>query len=288
MVMPYVTLEMASISKLEDLPTCSPNLLPFSVNYTGPAPVSTYFRVERTSSQVAVPALDEKIAPLESEKAVESVASSSKVVDEGAPTSDVGTETLDEVTGVSADIPDIRVDAALGEPTLPAGLLESATDTPVRFVASFRGRIVQGMSVGLPEGYAGIVLKADGTGVAVNEKGKGKEKATKGRVTRRSSARAKATEDVEMEVDEGDTMHGDQGHEQESDSRMTRILQPVSTFSSFVLLHPDIPVDEGKDEYLRSLSEWTRLSAEVCFLFSQPKPGVSDVFIRKIHQVDEC
>ena len=42
-----------------------------------------------------------------------------------------------------------------------------------------------------------------------------------------------------------------------------RVLCPTGTFGSFVLWHPDIPMDEERDEYLRSLTEWTRLAAEV-------------------------
>ena len=42
-----------------------------------------------------------------------------------------------------------------------------------------------------------------------------------------------------------------------------RTLKPTSTFSSFVLWNADRPVDENKDEYLRSLTEWTKLSAVV-------------------------
>ncbi|KAH9971005.1 hypothetical protein BGW80DRAFT_1325058, partial [Lactifluus volemus] len=40
--------------------------------------------------------------------------------------------------------------------------------------------------------------------------------------------------------------------------------QTGGRFDSFVLWHPDNPVDEGKDEYLRSLSEWVNIAAEVC------------------------
>jgi ribonuclease H2 subunit C len=47
------------------------------------------------------------------------------------------------------------------------------------------------------------------------------------------------------------------------DERPVRLLKPAARFDSFVLWHPDIPVDEGKDEYLRSLSEWVNIAAEV-------------------------
>lgn len=37
-----------------------------------------------------------------------------------------------------------------------------------------------------------------------------------------------------------------------------RTLQATGTFSSFVLWNLDIPMDESRDEYLRSLTEWTK------------------------------
>ena len=48
-----------------------------------------------------------------------------------------------------------------------------------------------------------------------------------------------------------------------SDEVPTRVLEPVSTFSSFVLWNADIPANDGRDEYVRSLREWTNLVAEV-------------------------
>jgi ribonuclease H2 non-catalytic Ylr154p-like subunit len=37
----------------------------------------------------------------------------------------------------------------------------------------------------------------------------------------------------------------------------------MARFDSFVLWHRDIPVDEGRDVYLRSLSEWMNIASEV-------------------------
>ena len=48
-----------------------------------------------------------------------------------------------------------------------------------------------------------------------------------------------------------------------SDEGPTRVLEPVSTFPSFVLWNPDIPANDGRDEYVRSLREWTKVAAEV-------------------------
>ena len=47
------------------------------------------------------------------------------------------------------------------------------------------------------------------------------------------------------------------------DGRPVRVMKAAARFDSFVLWHPDIAVDEGKDEYLRSLSEWVNIAVEV-------------------------
>jgi hypothetical protein len=52
-------------------------------------------------------------------------------------------------------------------------------------------------------------------------------------------------------------------HEEESTETKTKLLVPTGTFSSFVLWNPDISVDEGKDEYMRTLKEWIDISSEV-------------------------
>jgi hypothetical protein len=46
-----------------------------------------------------------------------------------------------------------------------------------------------------------------------------------------------------------------------------RTLKPVARFSSLVVWNPDIPVDEGRDEYLRALGEWTRIASDVRLFF---------------------
>ena len=68
--------------------------------------------------------------------------------------------------------------------------------------------------------------------------------------------------------------------EEDSGDGMTlqdvRQLIPTPTSSSFTIWSPDIPVDEGKDEYVRCLVEWTKLAAEVLqkFFFSRVTRGL--------------
>lgn len=134
---------------------------------------------------------------------------------------------------------------------------------PDRYVAAFRGRIVQGTTVELPTGYSGILLKAP-------EEGKADKKvaANKPAPMSKSSRRATRNSRRTIDVDEDEIQEPDVGEEAvpEDEELPTRTLTLSSKFSSFVLWNPDIPVDEGKDEYLRSLSEWTNLAAEVRFI----------------------
>ncbi|KAE9396705.1 hypothetical protein BT96DRAFT_977347 [Gymnopus androsaceus JB14] len=142
----------------------------------------------------------------------------------------------------------------------------SSVPTQPRFISAFRGRTVQGLQVDLPEGYTGVVLRSEDDGTAkgngikskgkglVNSKGKGKQQEEK-RFTRRS-ARSRISEDEEMDVD-----HEEEGDEEDKGPESTLNLTPSSQFKSFVLWHPDIPVDTGKDEYMSSMSEWIRISS---------------------------
>jgi hypothetical protein len=67
-----------------------------------------------------------------------------------------------------------------------------------------------------------------------------------------------------METDEDNTMDPGRGGVPINASHTEiQTLIPVSRFSSLTVWSPDIPVDEGKDEYIRSLTEWTKLAAEV-------------------------
>jgi hypothetical protein len=50
---------------------------------------------------------------------------------------------------------------------------------------------------------------------------------------------------------------------EDEETPLVRLLKPTARFDSFILWHPDNPVDEGQDEYPRSLSEWTKIASEV-------------------------
>ena len=126
---------------------------------------------------------------------------------------------------------------------------------------------MRGTKVDLPDGYMGIVLrvpedkkgKGGASAVKVQEEEERPKAKAKGRATRRS----KRVQEVIEVQDEDDAMDGGESGDVGVPEGPVRVLQPVSTFPSFILWHPDNPVDEGRDEYMRSLKEWTRLAAEV-------------------------
>ncbi|KAF9224123.1 hypothetical protein BS17DRAFT_780505 [Gyrodon lividus] len=144
-----------------------------------------------------------------------------------------------------------------------------------RLVAAFRGRQMYGQAVGLPEGYGGLVLQAP----SLDAKGQGKEdarasskppfKSTKAKSKSKSTRATRQSTrggNMEEDDDEGSHMDGEGGDcvsPPPDPSAPIRKLIPASTFSSFTLWTPDRPVDEGRDEYMRALAEWTRLAAEI-------------------------
>ena len=146
------------------------------------------------------------------------------------------------------------------------------TNVPQRhFEAAFRGRAMHGTLVDLPKGYAGVVFRVadDGkNGSTAAGKRRVEEEKPKSRTRGRASRRAKKAQMEEViDVDE---QADDPSADVQEEENQVRVLRPTGKFGSFVLWNPDIPAEEGRDEYMRSLTEWTRLAAEVssCFCVS--------------------
>lgn len=123
---------------------------------------------------------------------------------------------------------------------------------------------MQGVTVNLPEGYGGIILRGPANS---GTRGKGKgvvDNVSKERETTSKSKRGRASrKGAQIEVDDHHDIPTEESQD-DVDQEPVRRLMPTGTFSSFVLWSPDGPVDEARDEYLRSLTEWTTLAAEVC------------------------
>ncbi|KAI0332742.1 hypothetical protein GY45DRAFT_1320659 [Cubamyces sp. BRFM 1775] len=238
------------------LPSATPQLMPFHIAHSGPAPISTYFRVRSAPE------------PTYGREA------KSPTVNTDNPGS------YDAPDLQATVVADMHIDAP-GSSLVPSASSSTvvAPDTDVshqpysstlhpesrHFTASFRGRSMHGLRISLPEGYTGVVLRAPdgrmgkGAGPSARENGES-AKRSKSKTTGRATRRTKRTQE-EVEADEQD--REPDASVETLDERPARTLQPTAEFSSFVLWHPDIPVDEGRDDYLRSLSEWTRLAAEI-------------------------
>lgn len=235
------------------IPTCSPNLMPFHIGYSGPAPISTYFRVKpdvlldygKTASENASAA---KLEARPSVDRVETTDSQVTLVSETPSSSDASVATL-------------AGDAEMAGAQEKEGGLGDGR----HFVAAFRGRTVRGTKVDLPSGFAGIVLSTpdvtpNGSTAKASSDAQKSTRAKRAASSRRGARKAAPVEDAEDD---------DMGDAPELPSGPTKVLQATGTFSSFVLWNPDIPADEGRDEYLRSLTEWTKLATEVsCALVS--------------------
>lgn len=254
-----MSLEISSPSRA--LPTSSPNLMPFHIEYSGPAPISRYFHPE------PAPATNE------TRNLTTSLSSGSVVTlteRSASGTSESQSSVATSVTAVEA-IDLLEATDTIGAETQPSPELDSADSSKPKLVAAFRGRRVVGQAVKLPDGYGGLVLQAPSLKSTATNRGgtsgffeppsAASSKSANSRRTTRRSARAR-------ELDEDATMEeGADSAEEDSQHRLSpeasRQLVPVSTFSSFTIWSPDTPVDEGKDEYMRTLIEWTKLAAEI-------------------------
>ena len=133
-----------------------------------------------------------------------------------------------------------------------------------RFTSAFRGRTIQGVNVDIPDGYSGIVFKTEELGmgketdVPPKRLASAKGKQRKGRRTTRGSYR-----NVDNVDGDGDGDINMEGPALKEDNGVMQTLLPMAKFSSLTLWNADIDVDEGRDEYLRTLSEYQRLLHEV-------------------------
>ncbi|TFK73725.1 hypothetical protein BDN72DRAFT_150526 [Pluteus cervinus] len=234
----------------QSLPKCLPNLMPFHIKHTGPAPISTYFCVESAPDVVGAP-----------------------------PPTDTppsGSAPLDASTSqtTEGDSQNTLVDASSSA--------RPAANTSKRLRSTFRGRIVQGLNIDIPEGYVGVILKSgeeqkksahadDIRDLKRSQSARrGRAKAT-GRGTRRSTRSVPVDDVVDVDGDtvmDDDTPFGDiEAADELGNTSLASVpmqqLQVVSQFSQLIVWHPDIPVDEHSDDYIRALKEWSFLASEI-------------------------
>lgn len=257
------------------LPTCLPNLMPFHLNYSGPAPIATYFRVkpatfhDKSRDRTFHSAEDAGIEVEQPESQADTFVMSQQTT---PVASDVIMDSV-TTTSPSTQFNSTSTDQA---PNFAENLKRGKLSLGSRFVAAFRGRTIHGVTVDLPEGYGGCILRPEGGDnlsgggerVPIERRvpgssGKGTARAKTGRVTRNNESHMNIDGNAEAEV------HPESSHDlgdTDQEGGQVRVLNPSATFLSFVLWNPDLPVDEANDEYMRSLSEWTTLAAQVSFV----------------------
>ncbi|EPQ56192.1 hypothetical protein GLOTRDRAFT_137996 [Gloeophyllum trabeum ATCC 11539] len=232
----------------ESLPQCDPHLMPFRISYSGPAPIKSYFMIKPASSSVGQEPDDVagKVAKAETQSAVEK-------------------DSFAHLGGECMDVDQMDLTGDIQEPSAPEPLSNAPSSSSSltlcdkgeqkRSVAAFRGRTVHGLQVTLPDGYTGIVLRPpDASGKAKERKGVAPKATPTSRTTRRGHSAAREHGHESEETDEGASYFAQLN---------ARTLTPTHVFPSFTLWHPDIPVDEARDEYWRSLQEWVTLSHEI-------------------------
>lgn len=226
--------------------------MPFHIQHSGPAPVSTYFRIQPAPLPESHPCPCPPSVAVETQPVSASTLAAVPEEKEDTPTVSA-LVTAAALTAATADI-NAKIDPVVKPPPLQPlrpGPIERLSVSAKRFISSFRGRTVHGVEVPLPKGYSGIVLRGDAEGRT--------QATTTGTKAKRQPAR-KLRRQLPEEVPVDDDMADIIPPEEE---RPVRVLKPSARFDSFVLWHPDIPVDEEMDEYLRSLSEWVNIASEV-------------------------
>ena len=251
------------------LQTCIPNLMPFHIDYSGPAPISTFMRADPSCETVGAPAKNAE--------------------DSGNAENTSKLQTSENGGDGAGETQLVVVDTSQSSQTGPVVVGASK-----RVISSFRGRTIHGLDIDLPEGYGGLLLRAEDCGAKNNASASSSmryEETRVKKVTRRSKRIVARDEAGEVEVEMSEKVVQEVGivdltenPDEDDDERLpTRMLIPTAQFSSFRLWNADIPTDEGADEYARSLTEWIRLASHVRIMNSALFRQL--IYVVQIHQV---
>ncbi|KAL5513345.1 hypothetical protein ACEPAH_3744 [Sanghuangporus vaninii] len=229
----------------------SPQLMPFHIAYSGPAPIATFFRVREMNE--------------ESSPSFASASSSSP------GSSDI---TVEEKSAATNGIHSEKKSMMNGNGKLGLGK---------RLVAAFRGRRVVGVEVPLPEGYTGVILHSDAASSKNTDPRGSLSNDVEGskRINGRREASTRGTRhskpiEVDDDEDVGEFSPNQNGIDLNDDMTdpslvlnsnehegEVKTLKAMQTFQSIVVWNPDVVVDDGRDEYIRALREWTAVASEV-------------------------
>ncbi|KAL5492578.1 hypothetical protein ACEPAI_4025 [Sanghuangporus weigelae] len=229
----------------------SPQLMPFHIAYSGPAPIATFFRVREMNEEF----------PSSSAPASSSSSGSPDII-------------VEEKTAAMNRIHVEKKPMVNGNGKLSLGK---------RLVAAFRGRRVVGVEVPLPEGYTGVILHSDASSTKKTDPQRSLSNDVEG--SRRMDGRRKAStrgtrhsKPIEVDDDEdvGESSPNQNGIDLDDDATdpslilnsnehegEVKVLKAMQTFQSIVVWNPDVVVDDGRDEYIRALREWTAVASEL-------------------------
>lgn len=234
--------------------------MPFHIAYSGPAPISTYF-LEKPFTQG-----DNRSTSIQN------------------PVKEGSSKGLDASSGSQTKVEETT------DKKNPDGQQNTVQESNDMFSAAFRGRRVVGQYVRVPEGFTGVVLTGNGAASTVSQpkvnakasvstpaadssKSTSRAKALKAKAAAKLKAKGKQLslddedESPEDESQQGmpneDKILGNNDNISGQNPVEERTFEITGKFQSFKLWNPDVPIDEGSDEYIRSLQEWMVLSSEI-------------------------
>ena len=147
------------------LPTRVPHLMPFHIQHTGPAPVSTYFRIRpHFSPSLSSPASKTTFTSGDNESGSTTTVADTEVTVEDKESAPLAV--ADAVVPAAPTAEAEVITKSTASRVQRTGAIARLTDSAKRFVSSFRGRTVHGVEVALPNGFVGIVLRGDAHGKA--------------------------------------------------------------------------------------------------------------------------
>lgn len=158
--------------------------MPFHIDYSGPASVSAFMRVEKLKSQgsdLGVGAEDGISSDVNSEQKTldqpvvnEDMKVDASSIDISGPPSSVITNVKTSGSSTSSMETDNQVisestltvesQTSLSSDTTRVSLTHPVLDdADKRFLSTFRGRTIHGLTIDLPSGYSGLVLRGEGS-----------------------------------------------------------------------------------------------------------------------------
>ncbi|EEB92306.1 hypothetical protein MPER_09209 [Moniliophthora perniciosa FA553] len=112
--------KIAISSSSTPLPSCNPNLMPFSIDYNGTAPVSTFLRVEDAKRNIGAPEVEDTEGPESQETTVD-----------GAETS------KPKLKSEASQLADTIAKLPLPSTSSTSSLQPQKEDLPKRFISTF-------------------------------------------------------------------------------------------------------------------------------------------------------